>query len=210
MPHQGSHSYVYEYPRGGSPAASDRPIILKLTHSTQRRVPQILGEIDFTNYLAGNGVNVSRAIPSLDGNLVETLEAESGYFVASAYEKAPGDLVDWREWTPELYERWGALIGRMHALTKSYGPSDESVRRRHWHENRDWHLESSVPDSQRRTSAPRSAHQGLAAVAAYRPATPTASFTRTSTSGTCCTTAATSGDRLRHLHTTGFCPTLRA
>ncbi len=147
VPHQGSHSYVYEYPRGGSPVATDRPIILKITHSSHRRVPQILGEIDFTNYLADNGVNVSRAVPSLDGNLVETLEADSDYFVASAYEKAPGDLVDWREWTPELYERWGALIGRMHALTKSYEPADESLRRRHWHENRDWHLESSVPGS---------------------------------------------------------------
>ena len=147
VPHRGSHSYVYEYPRGGSPIAANRPIILKLTHSTHRRAPQILGEIDFTNYLAGNGVNVSRAVPSLDGNLVETLEADSGYFVASAYEKAPGDLVDWREWTPELYEQWGAVIGRMHALTKSYEPADMSIRRRHWHENRDWDLDSSVPDS---------------------------------------------------------------
>ena len=145
--HQGSHSLVYEYPRGGSPVAAVRPIILKITHSSHRRAPQILGEIDFTNYLAKNGMNVSRAIPSLDGNLVETLEADRGYFLAVAYEKAPGELPDWREWTPELYEQWGALIGRMHALTKSYEPSDESIRRRHWHENRDWHLDSSVPDS---------------------------------------------------------------
>ena len=65
---------MYEYPIGGSPITADRPIILKLTHSSHRQVPLILGEIDFTNYLADNGVNVSRAIPSLDGNLVETLE----------------------------------------------------------------------------------------------------------------------------------------
>ena len=145
VPHRGSHSYVYEYP-GGSSAAT-RPIILKITHSSHRRVPLILAEIDFTNYLADNGVNVSRAVPSLDGNLVETLEADSGYFLATAYEKAPGALVDWREWTPELYETWGALIGRMHALTRSYEPAEASICRRHWHENRDWHLDSSVPDS---------------------------------------------------------------
>ena len=147
VPHQGSHSYVYEYPKGGSPPASARPIILKLTHSSHRQAPQILGEIDFTNYLAGNGMNASRAIPSLDDNLVETLEASSGYFLAIAYEKAPGELPDWPEWTPELYEKWGALIGRMHALTKGYEPADESIRRRHWHEDRGWHLESNVPDS---------------------------------------------------------------
>ncbi len=39
-------------------------------------------------------MNVSRAIPSLDGKLVETLEADSGYFLATAYEKVPGALWD--------------------------------------------------------------------------------------------------------------------
>lgn len=138
---EGSHSYVFDYPRDGSPT------ILKITHSSHRRVQQILGELDFTNYLTDNGMNISRAMPSLRGSLVETLEADSGYFVATAYEKAPGGLVDWQDWTPELFESWGALIGRMHSLTKGYIPSDESIRRRHWHENRDWDLESSVPES---------------------------------------------------------------
>ena len=141
LPHSGSHSYVFEYPDNAS------PVILKITHSTHRRASQILGELDFTNYLAENGVNVSRSIPSASGELVETLEADSGYFLATAYEKAPGALVDWREWTPDLFERWGALIGRMHALSKDYEPSNETLRRRHWHENRDWELESSVPES---------------------------------------------------------------
>lgn len=140
-PLQGSHSYVYEYPGG------EQSVILKITHSSHRRERQILGELDFTNYLADNGMRVSRAIMSLGKNWVETMEAESGYFLATAYQKAPGALLDWREWTPELYEQWGALIGRMHTLTKSYEPSDESIRRRHWHENRDWDLDSSVPES---------------------------------------------------------------
>ena len=141
IPLRGSHSYVFDYP------GEDRSVILKITHSSHRRIQQIMGEIDFTDYLAANGVNVSRAIPSPGGKLVETMEADTGYFLATAYEKAPGALVDWREWTPELFEQWGALTGKMHALTKSYKPSDESIRRGHWHENRDWHLETSVPGS---------------------------------------------------------------
>ena len=142
LPLRGSHSYVFDYAAGDGSRA-----ILKITHSSHRQVHQILGELDFTDYLADNDMNISRAIPSLRGNLAETLEADSGYFLATSYEKAPGTLVDWRKWNPELFERWGALIGRMHALSRSYEPSDESMRRRHWHENRDWRLESSVPDS---------------------------------------------------------------
>ncbi len=142
MPLRGSHSYVFEYT--GDAASS---VILKITHSSHRETRQILGELDFTNYLADNGLNVSRSVPSAVGKSVETLEADSGYFLATAYEKAPGALVDWREWTPNLFEQWGALIGRMHTLSKEYQPSDESLRRRHWHEDRDWELDSSVPES---------------------------------------------------------------
>ncbi len=116
VPLDGSHSYVFDYPGDSS------PIILTIIHSSHRSVQKILGELDFTNYLADNGMNVSRAIPSLGGQWVETMGAESGHFLATAYEKAPSALVDWREWTPELFEQWGALIGRMHALTKSTAP----------------------------------------------------------------------------------------
>ena len=83
-PLQGSHSYVYEYPGG------EQSVILKITHSSHRRERQILGELDFTNYLADNGVRVSRAVMSLGGSSVEIMEAESGYFLATAYRESVG------------------------------------------------------------------------------------------------------------------------
>ena len=138
-PLTGSHSLVFDYPKDGTRR------ILKITHSTHRRVHQILGELDFTNYLSDHGMNVSHAVESLSGRMVEQIEAESGHFVAVVYEKAPGKLVDWSEWTPELFAQWGSVIGRMHTLTKGYEPSAESIRRRHWYEDRDWDIESSIP-----------------------------------------------------------------
>ncbi len=141
VPRSGSHSYVYEYPR------PDTGRILKITHSSHRSVSQILGEIDFVNYLADSGMKVSRAVPALGGGLVETLDAESGYFLAVTYERAPGALIDWREWTPEMFWKWGALIGRIHASTKDYTPSDGEFRRGHWHEDRDWDIALSIPAS---------------------------------------------------------------
>ena len=50
-------------------------------------------------------------------------------------------FVDWRTWTPQMFEEWGAVIGRMHALTKDYEPSDEGIRRRFWHEDADWNMD---------------------------------------------------------------------
>ena len=54
--------------------------------------------------------------------------------MAYAYEKAHGELVDWKAWSPELFKKWGAMFGRIHAATKSYQLSDESYRRKEWHE----------------------------------------------------------------------------
>ncbi len=130
----GQHSLVYDCRRG------EESLILKITHTLHRSRDNIRGELQFVNYVADGGVAAPRAVSSLNGNLVEVLDVEQGSFLAFAYEKAPGALVDWRHWTPELFTKWGAVVGRMHALTKDYEPSDESLRRRHWHEDRDWQL----------------------------------------------------------------------
>ena len=131
-PLDGQHSLVYDCRRG------EESLILKITHTLHRSRENILGELEFVKYVAEGGVAAPRAVSSLDGNLVELLDATEGSFLAFVYEKASGSIVDWRDWTPELFRKWGALLGRMHALTKRFEPSSEAVRRRHWHEDRDW------------------------------------------------------------------------
>ena len=133
-----SHSYVYDCQRDGA------PYILKITHTVHRRPHNRLGEVEFINFLADGGVSAPRVVPSINGNLVETIPAEDGEFIAVAYQKADGALVDWRAWTPRMFEQWGALIGRMHALAKDYRPSHESIRRRFWHQDTDWNTDAEV------------------------------------------------------------------
>ena len=146
---EASHSYVYDCERDGARR------ILKITHSMHRQPHNILGELEFINFLADGGVTAPRAIPSVSGNLVETIpisraghsregENPQDAFIVVAYEKAEGALVDWRKWTPQMFEQWGALIGRMHALAKDYEPSDENIRRRFWHEDADWNADLEV------------------------------------------------------------------
>ncbi len=136
-----SHSYVYECQR------PPNRCILKITHSIHRNPSDILGELEFINYLSDHGISAPRALPSINGSLVETIPAnpkDAGHFIAAAYEKAPGALVDWRDWTPAIFEQWGALIGKMHAITKNYRPSSESTRRRYWHQDGDWNLNDPI------------------------------------------------------------------
>lgn len=136
-----SHSYAYHCTR------SNTPYILKITHTNHRTPNDILAELHFINHLALHGINTPKPIPSLTGNLVETIPTnnpQNGNFIAIAYEKAPGALLDWRHWTPHLFAQWGALIGKMHTLTKHYTPPHPSITRRQWHQDRDWQINSPI------------------------------------------------------------------
>ena len=133
-----SHSYVYDCKREG------KSYILKITHTIHRNPNHILGELEFINFLADGGVTVPRAVPSLSGNLVESIAAAEGEFIVVAFEKAEGSVVDWRTWTPQMFEQWGALIGKMHALTKNYQPSTADIRRRFWYQDIDWNIDAEV------------------------------------------------------------------
>ena len=140
-----SHSFVYDCERGG------RRYVLKVTHTGHRKPSEALGELEFVDFLADGGIPAPRAVRSLSGSLVETIvpagedtDADTGNFIAVAYEKADGALVDWRAWTPRMFEQWGDLIGSMHALTKGYQPSEARIRRRFWHQDTDWNTGADV------------------------------------------------------------------
>lgn len=138
-PMNGSHSYVYDYNRG------DDHVVLKITHTLHRTPNQISGEQDFLGFLASRGVTVSKPIPSASGGMVEIISASEGDFVAWAFQKAPGALVEWTQWSSEKFAKWGTVLGKMHRLTKGYQPSNEAWRRPDWHQDSHWDFSISTP-----------------------------------------------------------------
>jgi Ser/Thr protein kinase RdoA (MazF antagonist) len=63
--------------------------------------------------------------------------------------KAPGKPV-WETtgWTPELYETYGRLLGRIHALTKKYRPSQAAWTRLEWDDPINLDCERNIPASE--------------------------------------------------------------
>ena len=59
-------------------------------------------------------------------------DGQGGYFLVTAFAFAPGRPPGEVGWTPARYERYGRLIGLMHALTKDYAPPAPSWRRPSW------------------------------------------------------------------------------
>ncbi len=131
--YEGCVNLVYDYARDG------RPLILRISYL--KPMDQIRAELHFLNYLAENGVRVSRPIPSLRGNLIETWEAQGICFVIVSFAKGEGMRVPdngyrYRQDAPieEYFRNWGSTLGHMHALSKHYQPVGPSTVRPEWFE----------------------------------------------------------------------------
>jgi Ser/Thr protein kinase RdoA (MazF antagonist) len=84
----GFESFIYEFERDGM------NYILRVGHSLRRSENLIRGEVDWINYLHHGGASVSKAILTVNGDLVASVaDGQGGYFLATAFEKARGKPV---------------------------------------------------------------------------------------------------------------------
>ena len=123
----GFESFIYKFQR------SDGKFILRIGHSDRRSPDLIRGEVDWINYLAAGGASVARAILSGNGNLVEPVEdGQDGEFLCTAFVYAPGAEIHRDQINDSLFRNYGRLIGRMHALAKTYQVSNPAWKRYAW------------------------------------------------------------------------------
>lgn len=139
----GFESFMYEFEKNES------SYILRIGHSLRRNVALIQAEVDWINYLAAGGATVARAVLSERGNLVEGVDDGQGeQFLATAFIKASGGPPAQDVWNARLFERYGQLIGRMHALSKSYEPPRPEWRRPHWNDAEMLEVDRLLPPSE--------------------------------------------------------------
>jgi Ser/Thr protein kinase RdoA (MazF antagonist) len=139
----GFESFIYEFERAG------KTFILRLAHSLRRSENLIRGEVNWINYLYDGGASVARAILSEKGNLVESIpDVMGGQFLATAFIKANGEFLQKEMWSGDFFEKYGRLIGRMHALAKNYIPSDPTWKRPHWDDPDMVDIEGWLPESE--------------------------------------------------------------
>jgi amicoumacin kinase len=123
----GFESFMYEF------AGASDETILRIGHSLRRSDTLIQAEVDWINYLAAGGASVARAILSAQGRLVEAIDdGHGGQFMATAFVKAQGKSPWDLGWSHTLYETYGQLIGRLHALSQHYRPTHPAWQRPQW------------------------------------------------------------------------------
>ena len=133
--YEGAANLVYEYEVNG------KPFILRLSFTPDRTADQIRAELDFVEYLADHDVRVSKPVTSRNGNQVEIIQGKGIEFRITSFVKGKGMRVPdngyrYRIDAPieEYYQNWGQILGQMHAVTKSYRPSNDQIRRPEWFE----------------------------------------------------------------------------
>ncbi|MBN1429321.1 MAG: phosphotransferase [Anaerolineae bacterium] len=137
----GFESFMFEFTRDGQPG------ILRLSHSLRRTPALIQAEVDWINDLAAGGAAVAGALFSAGNNLVEAVpDGEGGQFLVTAFARAPGAHAGKDEWIPPMFDRYGQLIGRMHALSKQYTPPHPDCARYHWDDDINMNVEDFLPD----------------------------------------------------------------
>lgn len=116
--------------------AFDRPdgrFVLRVLQDPRRPLARVRGEIDWIEHLARNGVPATRPVPSVRGELVETVpDEQGGNFLCVAFERAPGGEIRKAHIGEPFFRNYGDLLGRMHATTKSYIPGHLTWRRPDW------------------------------------------------------------------------------
>ena len=113
----GMDGAVYDFERAG------RAYIIKFVPTERDRVELARAKWRFVRYLARNQVSVVQPILSRNGELIEVVEDDPRLYAVFAYQKAPGDHARWDRGMGAndlLFEAWGQVMGRMHALTKQY------------------------------------------------------------------------------------------
>jgi Ser/Thr protein kinase RdoA (MazF antagonist) len=133
-------SFVYEFTRAGA------RYILRVGHTLHRSVEAVHAELDWIEHLARRGADVARPIPSASGALVELIaDGRGGHFLATAFAYAPGEKPRDAAHVRSIAEAYGQAIGRMHALTKNYAPSDPVSVRLHILDDIERHVRQWLP-----------------------------------------------------------------
>ena len=122
--HEGGRNRIVTVSRNG-----EKRYVLRISALGDRSENDYLAETEFIRFLAENGAPVADVIPSVQGRLVERVEAAGKAAYVSLFAYAKGMLISdngyrYREKAPlsEYFFNTGKALGAIHRLSKAYMP----------------------------------------------------------------------------------------
>ena len=122
--HEGGRNQIVTVSRNG-----EKQYVLRISALGDRTEADYLAETEFVRFLAENGAPAADVIPSIQGRLVERMEADGKAVYVSLFAYAKGMLMAdngyrYREGAPlsEYFYNTGKALGAIHRMAKTYVP----------------------------------------------------------------------------------------
>ena len=93
---------------------------LRLAPLEEKNPAHVQAEIDFIEYLRGQGYPAMRPIPDNAGQLIFLLDIPWGTYCVSAFAAVTGSPIEDTPLTPEIIHAYGQGLGQLHALSSVY------------------------------------------------------------------------------------------
>ncbi|WP_342597988.1 phosphotransferase [Psychrobacillus sp. FSL H8-0483] len=106
------------------------PYFLRFSFEQDNSIEQIKAELEFMHYLQSNKFPCVSPIPSISGELIETIETQHGTYIAVVFSAANGTNLDSETITENQMEEWGKSLASLHCLSRNFEPVSE--RRKSW------------------------------------------------------------------------------
>jgi len=117
-----SANFVYVFRKGGE------RYFLRFADSTERTRVAIEAEMAILHWIATKGMTVATSIQSKNGQYVESVETDLGTFHAVVFAGLQGTQMNIEELDTFQFEKWGATLGKLHAIMHLYRDASLSAR----------------------------------------------------------------------------------
>lgn len=87
---------------------------LRFNHEDERSVKHVLNELSYIQRLRETGVNANKPVPSLSGNLVESIETELGVLNAVMFTEVEGEHRESNDLDLKDFSKWGTALASIH------------------------------------------------------------------------------------------------
>ena len=111
-----SSNAVYPFPWKGERC------YLRLAPLGEKQERNVRGEMEFLQYLRGEGYPCLEPLTSREGELCLELSTQWGPYWAAAFRQVPGEPLEDAPLTDQALLAYGRALGRLHALSQEYRP----------------------------------------------------------------------------------------
>lgn len=112
-----SSNAIYPYRNHG------KVCFLRLAPIEEKLEKNVLGEMEYINYLVANGYNACKPIKTKDGSYCLKIKSKWGEFFATSFEEVDGIPVEETDYSETVLFKYGEALGKLHELSSRFTPT---------------------------------------------------------------------------------------